>query len=106
MTIEYLRELQEKENMSYETIAELSGIPLEIVTRIFTGEIKEPQYMSLLAMEQVIVRKKKIPFYYDKEQEQPCLVREQVAYNVDARRYCLDDVKQLCAGVRVEIIDG
>ena len=66
--IEDLRELREKENMSYEMIAELSGIPLEIVTRIFTGEIKEPQYMSLLAMEQVIVRKKKIPFYYDKEQ--------------------------------------
>lgn len=106
MTVEDLRELREKENMSYEIIAELSGIPLEVVTKIFTGEIKEPQYMSLLAMEQVIVRKKKIPFYYDKEQEQPCLVREQVAYNFDARRYYLDDVKQLCAGVRVEIIDG
>ena len=106
MTVEDLRELREKENMSYEIIAELSGIPLEVVTKIFTGEIKEPQYMSLLAMEQVIVRKKKLPFYYDEEQEQPCLVREQVAYNFDARRYCLDDVRQLCAGVRVEIIDG
>lgn len=39
MTIEELRELREKENMSYENIAELSGIPLEIVTKIFAGEI-------------------------------------------------------------------
>ena len=106
MDINDLKKLQEKENMSYETIAELSGIPLDIVTKIFSGEIKEPKYMSLLAMEQVIVRKKKIPFYYDVEQEQPCLIREQVAYNFDARRYHVDDVRQLCAGVRVEIIDG
>lgn len=106
MNINDIRKLQEKENMSYETISELSGIPLDIVTKIFTGEIKEPKYMSLLAMEQVIVRKKKIPFYYDEEQEQPCLIREQVAYNFDARRYRVEDVKQLCAGVRVEIIDG
>ena len=106
MNINDLRKLQEKENMSYETIAELSGIPLDIVTKIFSGEITEPKYMSLLAMEQVIVRKKKIPFYYDVEQEQPCLIREQVAYNFDARRYHVEDVRQLCAGVRVEIIDG
>ena len=70
MDINDLRKLQEKENMSYESIAELSGIPLDIVTKIFWGEIKEPKYMSLLAMEQVIVRKKKIPFYYDEEQQQ------------------------------------
>ena len=106
MNINDLRKLKEKENMSYETISELSGIPLDIVTKIFSGEIKEPKYMSLLAMEQVIVRKKKIPFYYDEEQEQPCLIREQVAYNFDARRYYVEDVRQLCAGVRVEIIDG
>ena len=106
MNIDDLRKLREKENMSYETIAELSGIPLDIVIKIFSGEIKEPKYMSLLAMEQVIVRKKKIPFYYDVEQEQPCLIREQLAYNFDARRYHVEDVKQLCAGVRVEIIDG
>lgn len=106
MNINDLRKLREKENMNYETISELSGIPLDIVTGIFSGEIKEPKYMSLLAMEQVIVRKKKIPFYYDEEQEQPCLICEQVAYNFDARRYCVEDIKQLCAGVRVEIIDG
>lgn len=106
MDINDLRKLQEKENMSYETIADLSGIPLDIVTKIFSGEIKEPKYMSLLAMEQVIVRKKKIPFYYDEEQEQPCLIREQVAYNFDARSYYVEDIRQLCAGVRVELIDG
>ena len=106
MDINDLRKLQEKENMSYETIAELTGIPLDIVTKIFSGEIKDPKYMSLLAMEQVIVRKKKIPFYYDEEQQQPCLIREQVAYNFDARKYQVEDVRQLCAGVRVELIDG
>ena len=71
MTVEDLRELREKENMSYEIIAELSGIPLEVVTKIFTGEIKEPQYMSLLAMEQVIVRKKKLPFYMMRSKNNP-----------------------------------
>lgn len=106
MNINDLKKIKEKENMSYETISELSGIPLDIVTKIFSGEIKEPKYMSLLAMEQVIVRKKKIPFYYDEKQEQPCLIREQVAYNFDARRYYVEDIRQLCAGVRVEIIDG
>ena len=33
MTVEDLRELREKENMSYEIIAELSGIPLEVGLR-------------------------------------------------------------------------
>ena len=56
MDIYELRKLKEKENMSCETIAELSGIPLDIVMKIFSGEIKEPKYMSLLAMELVIVR--------------------------------------------------
>lgn len=106
MDINDLRKLQEREKMSYEEIADLSGIPIDIVTKIFAGEIKEPKYMSLLAMEQVIVRKKKIPFYYDEEQQQPCLIREQVAYNFDARRYYVEDIRQLCAGVRVELIDG
>lgn len=106
MDINDLRKLKDKENMSYETISELSGIPLETVTKIFSGEIKQPKYMSLLAMEQVIVRKKKMPFYYDEEEQQPCLIREQVAYNFDARRYDVEDVKQLCAGAYVEIIDG
>lgn len=106
MNVNDLRKLKEKENISCETISELSGIPVDVVIKIFTGEIKEPKYMSLLAIEQVIVRKKKIPFYYDEEKEYPCLIREQVAYNFDARKYYVEDIMQLCEGIRVEIIDG
>lgn len=107
MNIDDLKELKETEGMTSEQISELSGIPLEVVSKIFSGEIEDPKYMTLLAIEQVLVRKKKIPFYYDETKGYPCLIREEAtAYNFDARRYNLGDLEKLCAGVLVEVIDG
>lgn len=106
MEINDLEQLKKDEGMTNEEIAELSGIPSEVVCKIFSGEIENPKYMTLLAIEQVLVRKNKIPFYYNKEEEQPCLIREEaVAYNFNARKYDISDLEKLCTGARVELID-
>lgn len=107
MDINDLRKLKNDSGMTNAEIAELSNIPLEVVNKIFSGEIENPKYMNLLVMEQVMVRKKKMPYYYDEGLEQPCLIREEaVAYNFNARSYTMRDLEKLCIGVRVELING
>lgn len=107
MNIHNLKQLRETAQMTNAEIAELSSIPIEIVDKIFSGEIKEPKYATLLAIEQVLVRKEKIPFYYDTFRQEPCLIREEsVAYKYNARKYTMKDIEQLSEGTMVELING
>lgn len=107
MNIQDLKQLREATQMTNAEIAELSSIPIEVVDKIFSGEIEEPKYATLLAIEQVLVRKEKIPFYYDTFRQEPCLIRdESVAYKYNARKYTMKDIEQLSEGMMVELING
>lgn len=50
MTVEEMKKVKEIRGYSYQMIAELSGVPLGTVIKIFTGETKAPRYRTLAAL--------------------------------------------------------
>ncbi len=107
MDIFRLKELKKEAGMTNAEIAELSGIPLSTVNKIFSGATQNPRYSTLLAMEEVLVTKKKIPFMYNNSTESSMLLREEnVAYQYSARKYDTEDIERLDEGDRAELIDG
>ena len=107
MDILSLKELKKEMGMTNSEIAELSGIPVSTVNKIFSGETKNPRYGTLLAIEEVLATKKKIPFTYNEMTESPMLLKEEnVAYQYSARKYDVEDIERLDEWDRVELIDG
>lgn len=91
--------------MTNAEIAELSGIPFSTVNKIFSGATPNPRYGTLLAIEQVLSAKQKLPFMYDETRQEPCLVRE-AAYCYTARSYTGQDINALSEGTHAELIGG
>lgn len=93
--------------MTNAEIAELSGIPFSTVNKIFSGATPNPRYGTLLAIEQVLTAKQKLPFVYDEDRQEPCLLREAApAYCYTARSYNHKDIDSLSEGTHAELIDG
>ena len=94
MTINEMKEKKKEKGYSYAKIAELSGVPLGTVQKIFSGETESPRYDTLTALEQV----------FNKQLE----VREPGGL-YKARKngeYTIDDYRALPDEQRVELIDG
>ena len=53
MTIEEMKDKKKEKGYSYEQMADLSGIPLGTIQKIFSGETKSPRYDTLMALEQL-----------------------------------------------------
>ena len=53
MTIEEMKDKKKEKGYSYEQMADLSGIPLGTIQKIFSGETKSPRYDTLIALEQL-----------------------------------------------------
>ena len=107
MDIFDLKRMKKEAKMTNAEIAELSGIPLSTVNKIFSGATENPRYGTLLAIEQVLVKKEKLPFRYDELKQEPCLIQEEApAYCYSARRYEKKDIDQLEEWTRAELIDG
>ena len=107
MDISKLRQLKKNTNMTNAEIAELSGIPFSTVNKIFSGATENPRYATLLAIEQVLTAKQKLPFYYDESKQEPCLVGEAAtSYCYTARSYNSTDIESLSEGTRAELING
>ena len=107
MDISHLKELKKQSGFTNNQIAELSGIPLSTVNKIFSGVTANPRYATLLAIEEVLVTKEKVPFTYDKLQEMPIMARESaVPYQYHSREYSDKDVARLEEGTRAELIKG
>lgn len=107
MDIFRLKELKKEAGMTNAEIAELSGIPLSTVNKIFSGATQNPRYSTLLAMEEVLVKKKKIPFAYNNLTESPMMLGEEsAAYQYSARKYDTEDMERLDEWDRAELIDG
>lgn len=106
MDINDLRKMKRKSGVTNQEIADMSGIPVSTVNKIFSGATKNPRYSTLLAIEQVLATKEKIPFTYDYIKEEPMLIRErEVPYKYNARAYRNEDIEKL-EEVRAELIDG
>ena len=94
MTINEMKEKKKEKGYSYAKIAELSGVPLGTVQKIFSGETESPRYDTLTALEQV----------FNEQLE----VREPGGL-YKARKngeYTIDDYRALPDEQRVELIDG
>ena len=107
MDISKLRQLKKDSALTNAEIAELSGIPFSTVNKIFSGATPNPRYGTLLAIEQVLTAKQKLPFVYDEIRQEPCLVRESApAYCYTARSYSHRDIDALSEGTHAELING
>lgn len=94
MTIEEMKDKKKEKGYSYERMADLSGIPLGTIQKIFSGETKSPRYDTLMALEQLFT--------------EPLEAKETAScYNADRNgSYTLDDYYALPDDQRVELIDG
>lgn len=106
MDIRDLRRLKRNAEMTNAEIADLSGIPVSTVNKIFSGATENPRYATLLAIEQVLVKGQKLPFKYDEYRQEPCLIEETTAYGYNARDYSVEDIYKLGQGTKAELIDG
>ena len=107
MDIKELKKLKRAAKMTNIEISDLSGIPVSTVNKIFSGATENPRYATLLAIEQVLREKQKLPFRYDEYREEPSLIQEQVAYyRYNSRKYSLEDIEKLDEVSGYELIDG
>ena len=105
MDIFDLREMKKAAGLTNQEIADLSGIPFSTINKIFSGATKNPRYSTLLAIEEVILTKSKIPFIYRENASQPLMVEEPASpYRCKARTYHMEDIEKLEEGVRAELI--
>lgn len=107
MDIFELKEMKKAAGLTNQEIADLSGIPFSTIHKIFSGATKNPRYSTLLAIEEVILTRTKIPFSYRENSYQPMMVEEAAApYLCKARKYQMEDMENLEEGVRAELING
>lgn len=107
MNIEELKKMKEKARLTNQEISELSGIPVSTINKIFSGATQNPRYATLLAIEEVLAVKEKIPFTYDHITQEPRIIRESPAYyQYRARHYEEDDMEKLSERARAELVNG
>lgn len=96
MNLEQMKEKKRELGYTYEQIAELAGVPLGTVQKVFSGITTTPRYDTLRALEQVF-----------REDEEP-IVRESVtAYGIKKQgEYTVEDYCALPDEKRMELIDG
>lgn len=93
MTIEEMKLKKQEKGYSYAQMAELSGVPLGTIQKIFSGETTSPRYSTLQALENLFT--------------DVTSVREETAYQVQTKkRYTIEDYLALPDDQRVELIDG
>lgn len=96
MTIDEMKERKRELGYTYVHIAELSGVPLGTVQKIFNGTTSSPRYETLRALEQVL-RTPVDSFVH--EAKSPYLTKKQ-------GEYTLEDYYALPDDTRAELIDG
>lgn len=96
MTIQEMKQKKQEKGYSYAQMAELSGIPLGTIQKIFSGETTSPRYDTLQALEKLFAEN--------------TVVREESVYCVNSTHtqgsYTVEDYCALPDDQRVELIDG
>lgn len=95
MKIEEMREKKREFGYTFAQIADLSGVPLGTVQKIFNGETKSPRYDTVLALERIF-------------KEKMVVMESTPAYTVNKKpgEYTIEDYRALPDDQRVELIDG
>lgn len=94
MTIQEMKERKKELGYTYSQIAELSGVPLGTVQKVFNGITSSPRYETLQALEQLL--------------SESSYIREtSAAFQVkQPGEYTLEDYYNIPEDIRVEMIDG
>lgn len=93
MTIEEMKRRKQEKGYSYAQMAELSGVPLGTIQKIFCGETISPRYDTLQALEGLF--------------EEDGKFHETASYSVRQQgEYTIEDYRALPDEERVELIDG
>ena len=99
MTLSEMKERKKELGYSYEQIANISGVPISTVQKVFSGATQSPRYETLLAIEKVFVN------------YTPSMVREEVVEygSCGSKRqgeYTVEDYYNWPEDERIELIDG
>ena len=110
MTIEEMKEAKRQKGYTYEQVAQLSGVPLGTVQKIFCGETRAPRYATLQALEKVF-RYERITYDFQTTSDKPGkpgMMQEEAVYQVAKEQgdYTIEDYYALPMDKRVELIDG
>jgi Uma2 family endonuclease len=97
MTVQEMKQLKQEYGYSYERLADLSGVPLGTVQKIFSGETKSPRYDTLLALENV--------FTGELQLRESCSAYNEPIPHTQGH-YTVEDYRALPEDQRVELIDG
>lgn len=90
MTLEEMRARKRELGYTYDKIAELSGLPVGTVQKVFLEITKSPRYDTLMALEKVLKPKQASAYQVEMKQGQ----------------YTVEDYLRLPEEERVELIDG
>ncbi len=110
MTIEEMKTKKKDKGYTYAMMAEMSGVPLGTIQKIFSGETTAPRYDTLVALERIFEDENKAPRYtYNlKDDSHTGMIMDSgVAYSVKKQgEYTVDDYRAIPEERRVELIDG
>ncbi len=115
MTLQEMKDRKRELGLSNEKIAQLSGVPLGTIQKIFAGITKTPRYDTVLALEKVLRNSgsQKNMYEYVPNTDGNAVLREPPAmYGNTAVKdpkqghYTIDDYYALPDERRVELIDG
>ena len=99
MNLEKMKERKKELGYSNVKIADLSGVPLGTVQKIFSGETSSPRYDTLLALEQILFKDTDTFSSAVHETVAPYLTKRQGEYTIE-------DCDKLPEDIRTELIDG
>ena len=110
MTIEEMKAKKRDKGYTYAMMAEMSGVPLGTIQKIFSGETTSPRYDTLEALERIFNDGNKDFRYADMHSDTPSagmVMDSGAAYSVKRQgEYTVDDYRALPEERRVELIDG
>lgn len=98
MTIEDMRRIKQEKGYSYAQIAQMSGVPLGTVQKVFGGETASPRYDTLMALES----------FFRRGTKSEMVKKEAAQYLTSEKKngYTIEDYYALPDDKRVELIDG
>lgn len=98
MTIEDMKRMKQEKGYSYARIAQMSGVPIGTVRKIFGGETASPRYDTLMALES----------FFKRETGTGRAKEEEALYSASGKtgEYTIKDYYALPDDKRVELIDG
>ena len=115
MTFEEMKKRKQELHYTNEMIAELSGVPLSTVQKIFSGVTKYPRLGTMVALGKVL--KEDQPYQIDENGDLARVQEDQLPYHysrdssavINGKRqgeFTVEDYRSLPDGPRYELIDG